>query len=130
MEPVDAPVIPSDLGAEPTAPAVVLGPLEVRPTEYQVITQGRRVNLTVREFELFWALAQRPDRVVRRAELYELVWGGAMAPRDRSVDVFVRKLRRKLTLASPGWSYVHTHFGIGYRFAPEPQPSLIQDDER
>ena len=130
MEPVDAPVIQSDPGADPAAPAVVLGPLEVRPTEYQVLAQGRRVNLTVREFELFWALAQRPDRVVRRAELYELVWGGAMAPRDRSVDVFVRKLRRKLTLVSPGWNYVHTHFGIGYRFAPEQMPALAHPDER
>jgi DNA-binding winged helix-turn-helix (wHTH) protein len=39
---------------------------------------------------------------------------------DRSVDVFVRKLRQKLERASPGWRYIHTHFGIGYRFAPEP----------
>lgn len=99
---------------------VRLGPLEIRPAEYQVLAHGRRVNLTVREFELFWALAERPDRVVRRAELYGRVWGGQMAPRDRSVDVFVRKLRRKLGLASPGWSYIHTHFGIGYRFTPEP----------
>jgi DNA-binding response OmpR family regulator len=47
------------------------------------------------------------------------VWGGDMPRRDRSVDVFVRKVRRKLGDASPGWTYVHTHFGIGYRFAPE-----------
>jgi len=39
-----------------------------------------------------------------------------MAHGDRSVDVFVRKLRRKLESASPGWRYVHTHFGVGYRF--------------
>ncbi len=116
-------VVPSDLDATPVAPPVVLGPLEVRPDEYQVLAQGRRVNLTVREFELFWALAQRPDRVIRRAELYELVWGGSMTLRDRSVDVFIRKLRRKLLLASPGWVYVHTHFGIGYRFTPEPMGS-------
>jgi DNA-binding response OmpR family regulator len=42
-----------------------------------------------------------------------------MAYRDRSVDVFVRKLRLKLQEAAPGWIYIHTHFGIGYRFAPE-----------
>ena len=122
VEPVDAPAPVTDLGALPGAPAadLALGPLEVRPAEYQVLAHGRRVNLTVREFELFWVLAQRPDHVIRRAELYERVWGGAMSPRDRSVDVFVRKLRRKLGLASPGWRYIHTHFGIGYRFAPEP----------
>jgi hypothetical protein len=43
-----------------------------------------------------------------------------MARGDRSVDVFVRKLRLKLRRASPGWRYIHTHFGVGYRFAPEP----------
>jgi len=42
-----------------------------------------------------------------------------MARGDRSVDVFVRKLRQKLEKASPGWHYIHTHFGVGYRFAPE-----------
>ena len=42
---------------------------------------------------------------------------------DRSVDVFVRKLRQKLERASPSWRYIHTHFGIGYRFAAEPEES-------
>ena len=42
-----------------------------------------------------------------------------MAYRDRAVDVFVRKVRLKLAEASPGWTFIHTHFGIGYRFAPE-----------
>jgi hypothetical protein len=46
-----------------------------------------------------------------------------MAHGDRSVDVFVRKLRQKLRIASPTWNYIHTHFGVGYRFAPE-----IDDD--
>jgi DNA-binding winged helix-turn-helix (wHTH) protein len=43
-----------------------------------------------------------------------------MARGDRSVDVFVRKLRQKLEKASPDWRYIHTHFGVGYRFAAEP----------
>ena len=43
-----------------------------------------------------------------------------MARGDRSVDVFVRKLRQKLEKASPDWRYIHTHFGVGYRFSPEP----------
>ena len=59
------------------------------------------------------------DRVLRREEIYERVWGYAMAHGDRSVDVFVRKLRQKLRAGSPSWSYIHTHFGVGYRFAPE-----------
>jgi DNA-binding winged helix-turn-helix (wHTH) protein len=43
-----------------------------------------------------------------------------MAHGDRSVDVFIRKLRQKLEKRSPGWGYIHTHFGVGYRFDPEP----------
>jgi DNA-binding winged helix-turn-helix (wHTH) protein len=42
-----------------------------------------------------------------------------MAHGDRSVDVFIRKLRQKLEKRSPGWRYIHTHFGVGYRFDPE-----------
>ena len=57
---------------------------------------------------------------MQREEIYQRVWGYAMVHGDRSVDVFVRKLRAKLERASPGWRYIHTHFGIGYRFAPEP----------
>jgi DNA-binding response OmpR family regulator len=95
------------------------GNLEIRPSGYQALTAGRPIDLTSREFQLLLALAERRNRVVPRAELYELVWRRRMAYRDRSVDVFVRKLRLKLQEAAPGWVYIHTHFGIGYRFAPE-----------
>jgi DNA-binding winged helix-turn-helix (wHTH) protein len=68
--------------------------------------------------------------VIEREEIYQRVWGYAMAHGDRSVDVFVRKLRSKLQKLSPGWEYIHTHFGVGYRFEPEqaganpePQPA-------
>jgi DNA-binding response OmpR family regulator len=93
--------------------------LELRPAERRVLADGRPLGITVREFETLLALAQRRNRVVPRTELYELVWGGPMAYRDRSVDVFVRRVRIKLHEAAPGWTYLHTHFGIGYRFAPE-----------
>ena len=58
--------------------------------------------------------------MLEREEIYQRVWGYAMARGDRSVDVFVRKLRQKLEKASPEWRYIHTHFGVGYRFAAEP----------
>jgi DNA-binding response OmpR family regulator len=96
-----------------------IGNVEIRPTELQVLIDGRRAGLTVREFELFYVLAERLDRVVQRAEIYQLVWGGKMPRRDRSVDVLIRKVRRKLELVAPDWTYIHTHFGIGYRFTPE-----------
>jgi DNA-binding winged helix-turn-helix (wHTH) protein len=78
------------------------------------------VDLTRREFELIQLLADAEGQVLQREEIYERVWGYAMVHGDRSVDVFVRKLRQKLERASPGWRYIHTHFGIGYRFAGEP----------
>jgi DNA-binding response OmpR family regulator len=96
-----------------------IGELELRPDEMDALIDGIRVGLTRREFQLLSALAARPDRVVSREELYETIWGAPMRSRDRSVDVFVRKLRTKLDAASPGWSYIHTRFGIGYRLAAE-----------
>jgi DNA-binding response OmpR family regulator len=96
-----------------------IGNVEIRPTELQVLIEGRRAGLTVREFELFLMLAERHDSVVQRPEIYELMWGGEMPRRDRSVDVLVRKVRAKLEQVAPDWRYIHTHFGIGYRFTPE-----------
>lgn len=93
--------------------------VELRPAEYTVFVGGARVPLTVREFQILLALADRHDRVVQRPEIFDVVWGGQMPVRDRSVDVFIRKVRGKLAAVSPGWTYVHTHFGVGYRFAPE-----------
>src|SRR4030088_2348418 len=64
-------------------------------------------------------LAAAEGRVLEREEIYSRLWGYTMVRGDRSVDVFVRKLRQKLEKASPSWHYIHTHFGIGYRFAAE-----------
>lgn len=96
--------------------------VEVRPAELQVLIDGGRTGLTVREFELFFLLAERVDSVVQRPEIYRLMWGGEMPRRDRSVDVLVRKVRAKLETTAPNWRYIHTHFGIGYRFTPEQVP--------
>ncbi len=93
--------------------------LELRPEEMQALIDGVRVGFTVREFQILAALAAREDRVVRRPDIFRQVWGGEMKHRDRAVDVFVRKVRTKLAAAAPDWRYIHTHFGIGYRFAPE-----------
>jgi DNA-binding response OmpR family regulator len=97
---------------------------ELHPAELQLLVDGRRADLTVREFELFYVLAERLDRVVQRPVIYELVWHRAMPDRDRSVDVVVRKVRDKLRRVAPGWRYIHTHFGVGYRLAPEPLDQL------
>lgn len=99
---------------------MVTGELEIRADQYQAFVSGRSVGLTRREFELLHLLADGCGQVIEREEIYQRVWGYAMAHGDRSVDVFVRKLRQKLQRFSAGWTYIHTHFGIGYRFDPEP----------
>jgi DNA-binding response OmpR family regulator len=99
---------------------VVAGEVEIRADQFQAFCHGRSIDLTRREFELIELLANARGRVLEREEIYQRVWGYTMARGDRSVDVFVRKLRQKLEKASPDWRYIHTHFGIGYRFAPEP----------
>jgi DNA-binding response OmpR family regulator len=99
---------------------VVFGELAVRADHFQAYVADESVELTRREFELLQLLTAAEGRVLEREEIYQRVWGYAMARGDRSVDVFVRKVRHKLEKASPSWRYIHTHFGVGYRFAAEP----------
>ena len=75
-------------------------------------------RLTPTEFRLLWVLAQNQGRVMNRDELQQRVWNVPYRPRDRSVDVCIKKLREKLE-ASSQHVYLHTHFGIGYRFDAE-----------
>jgi DNA-binding response OmpR family regulator len=98
---------------------VVAGELEIRPDQFQAFVAGSSLDLTRREFELLHLLAEAKGQVLERETIYQRVWGYAMAHGDRSVDVFIRKLRQKLEKSSPGWGYIHTHFGVGYRFDPE-----------
>src|SRR5919199_264669 len=99
---------------------LVVGELEIRADQFQAFVGGASAELTRREFELIELLAEAHGQVLEREEIYQRVWGYAMVHGDRSVDVFVRKLRQKLARVSPGWRYIHTNFGIGYRFAAEP----------
>ena len=96
------------------------GELEIRLGEGLVLATGRALTLSVREFELLVALALRAGAIVTREELYTAVWGGELRHGDRSVDVYVSKLRGKLEEAMPDRRFIHTHPGFGYRFQPQP----------
>jgi DNA-binding response OmpR family regulator len=98
---------------------LVAGELEIRADQFQAFVGDGSLDLTRREFELLQLLADAKGQVLEREAIYQRVWGYAMAHGDRSVDVFIRKLRQKLEKRSPGWRYIHTHFGVGYRFDPE-----------
>jgi DNA-binding response OmpR family regulator len=100
--------------------ALEVGELRIRRDRFDAYAGGRAAGLSRKEYELLNQLAGVDGRVLEREEIYQRVWGYTMARGDRSVDVFVRKLRQKLEAISPDWRYVHTHFGVGYRFAAEP----------
>jgi len=96
-----------------------VGPLEIMPDEHLARAGDRALMLSIRELRLLTELARRRDRIMSREELFRLVWGRDMRSGERSVDVYVRKLRVKLEAALPGWSFIHTHFGFGYRLSAE-----------
>ena len=78
-----------------------VGEITIRPDRHQAYIGERSLELTAREFEILYLLYQA-ERVLRREEIYETLWGYAMARGDRSVDVFVGKMRQKLRTGSPG----------------------------
>lgn len=104
----------------PGQDVIQAGELEVRVADALVLAAGRPLNLSVREYGLLVALARRAPRIVSRDELSAAVWGNPLRDGDRSVDVYVHKLRAKLEQALPGWQFIHTHVGFGYRFDAAP----------
>lgn len=111
--------------AESGREVIAVGPLQIFPEEHLVRVNGRALMLSIRELRLLTELARRADRIMSREELFRLVWGREMRPGDRSVDVYVRKLRVKLEVPLPRWRFIHTHFGFGYRLAAEEQPPTV-----
>jgi DNA-binding response OmpR family regulator len=103
------------------------GPLAVRPAQHVAVLDGTTLRLTRHELGLLTALARHPGAVLGREELAELAWGRPLGAGDRSVDVYVRRLRQKLADIEPTWEFIHTHFAFGYRFEAErSQPFHIQ----
>lgn len=93
--------------------------LEIKPEEHAALVDGRPLSLTVRELQLLVTLSEHPQRIMTREELFAQVWGGRPRSDDRSVDVYVSRLRAKLGEVLPDARLIHTHNGIGYRFSPD-----------
>jgi DNA-binding response OmpR family regulator len=104
------------------------GELEIRPGEGLALATGQALTLSVREFELLVAMAKRLGTIVTREELYRVVWKGELRSGDRSVDVYVSKLRTKLEIAMPDRRFIHTHPGFGYRFQPQPSRNVHKQE--
>jgi DNA-binding response OmpR family regulator len=97
---------------------LIAGPLQVRPNELALVA-GRALNLPRREIRLLTAFALNENRLLSREKWAELAWGAHTEPGDRTVDVTVVRLRQCLRAALPDWEFIHTHFGLGYRFSAE-----------
>src|SRR6476469_8259346 len=106
-------------GTESSSSRLAAGRLQIRPDEHAARVDGRPLSLTMRELQLLTTLAAHPQRILTREELYAEVWGRQPRHDDRSVDVYVSRLRSKLSEALPGQRLIHTHSGIGYRFSPD-----------
>ena len=95
----------------------------VKVNDFTINTIGRKinikdkdVNLTGKEFDLFFVLISDPGRVFRREELLELVWGYGYYGDDRTVDVHIRRIREKIESDSSDNKYIMTKWGEGYYF--------------
>ena len=92
--------------------------LRIDPREVQAFVDGESAQLTPTEFRLLYQLALERGRVVTRDELLQKIWGRREAHRDRTVDVFVRRLREKVDRRAPRHTFIQTRYGVGYRLEP------------
>jgi DNA-binding response OmpR family regulator len=95
--------------------------LHINPREVQAYVDGENVGLTPTEFRLLYVLALDRGRVVTRDELLQRIWGRREGHRDRTVDVFVRKLRDKVDRRAPRHTFIQTRYGVGYSLEPVPK---------
>lgn len=96
----------------------MVGPLTIVPDQLLVSSGGAELWLRPREMALLALLGAHAGQMLSRELIFAEVWGGEMRAGDRSVDVHVRRLRVKLADLVPGWEWIHTHHGGGYRFEP------------
>jgi DNA-binding response OmpR family regulator len=98
-------------------PAIEVEELLIDPNGVQAYVDGASAELTRTEFRLLYALALERGRVVSRDELLQKLWGRRESHRDRTVDVVVGRLRRKVDRRAPRHTFIQSRFGVGYRFA-------------
>ncbi len=96
---------------------LVFDELEIDPNAREVTVRGEPVALTAREFDLLYHLASQPKRVFTRDQLMEAVWGYTFAAETSTVTVHMRRLREKIESDPTQPRYLHTVWGVGYRFA-------------
>ncbi len=98
---------------------IVIQELRLDPRNVQAYVNGESANVTPTEFRLLYALALEQGRVLTRDELLQRVWGRRATHRDRTVDVFVRKLREKIDRRAMSHTFLQTRYGVGYKLEAE-----------
>ena len=101
--------------------AIEIEELRIDPREVQAYVDGVNAELTPTEFRLLYALALDRGRVTTRDELLQKIWGRRETHRDRTVDVFVRRLRDKIDRRASRHTFIQTRYGVGYKLEPEPK---------
>jgi DNA-binding response OmpR family regulator len=105
----------------PRGEPIEIEELRIDPREVQAFVAGESAELTPTEFRLLYQLALDRGRVVTRDELLQRIWGRRETHRDRTVDVFVRRLRDKIDRRAPRHTFVQTRYGVGYRLEAVPK---------
>jgi DNA-binding response OmpR family regulator len=100
---------------------ILVEELRLDPRNVQAYVDGASAELTPTEFRLLYALALERGRVLTRDELLQRVWGRRASHRDRTVDVFVRKLREKVDARASQHTFIQTRYGVGYKLDPAPK---------
>src|SRR5262249_23663498 len=103
--------------------AIQIEELRIDPDQVQAYIDTESADLTPTEFRLLYALALEQGRVLTRDELLQKIWGRRESHRDRTVDVFVRKLREKIDRRATEHDFIHTRYGVGYLVEPRPKSS-------
>ncbi len=100
---------------------IEIAELRIDPRNVQAYVDGESCDLTPTEFRLLYALALEQGRVVTRDELLQKLWGRRQTRRDRTVDVFVRKLREKVDRRATAHTFIQTRYGVGYKLDALPK---------
>jgi len=115
---------PQPLGSHHNQPPYRDEHLAVDFAEQSAVLDGERMTLTRKEYDLLALLVQHAGEIIPRDALLMRVWGYGAEIRTRTLDVHVRRLRKKL--GSYADQYIETIFGIGYRFQPYHAPRFFQ----
>jgi two-component system, OmpR family, response regulator ChvI len=97
-------------------PPLLRGDLMIDATRHLCAWKGREIELTVTEFLLLKALAQRPGHVKSRDQLINLAYGEAIYVDDRTIDSHIKRLRKKFKALDPTFTQIETLYGVGYRY--------------